>query len=76
MTYKGSGTGEARGPPILDPRMWTLCADNRLLRSLSSQPPPIVFLFRHLDDIFHGCSMIIDHKRYHGNLSFSLSVDN
>ena len=34
---KGGGTGEARGalaPPILDLRMWTLRANNRLIRSL------------------------------------------
>ena len=34
---KGGGTGEARGalaPPILDLRTWTVCVNNRLLRSL------------------------------------------
>ena len=40
---KGGGTGEARGalaPPIFDFCMRTLRTDNRLLRSLSRQPPP------------------------------------
>ena len=37
--------GEA-SPPIFDLRMQTLRTDNRLLRSLSHQPPPIVSLFR------------------------------
>ena len=39
----GMGGGEARGtkaPPIVDLHMRTLHVDNRLLRSLSSQPPP------------------------------------
>ena len=44
MGSKGGGTRGALAPPILDLRTWTLHMDNRLLRSLSRQPPNHIFV--------------------------------